>query len=153
VPTQPAPEVPPRPRERSRLHRALHANRALSLATKLLVGVVGSLVVGAGFVMLVTPGPAVVVIPLGLAILSPEFEFARRWLDRAREWARRARERAEAVDPRVRRRRLAAGAAVVALVAGAGTAYVVLNDWPGWSVDSWDYVQSLAGWVPDLPGM
>ncbi|MEJ2257407.1 MAG: PGPGW domain-containing protein [Woeseiaceae bacterium] len=35
--------------------------------------------------MIVTPGPALVVIPVGLAILSIEFTFARRWLKRLRE--------------------------------------------------------------------
>jgi tellurite resistance protein TerC len=35
--------------------------------------------------MLVTPGPAIVVIPVGLAILSIEFTWARHWLRRLRE--------------------------------------------------------------------
>ena len=69
------------PRTPGRVHRALHAHPALSLATKVTVGVVGTLVVVAGVVMFVTPGPAVIVIPLGLAILATEFAFARRWLD------------------------------------------------------------------------
>lgn len=141
------------PRPPGRLHRALHANPALSLATKVVVGVVGTLVVGVGVAMLVTPGPAVVVIPLGLAILATEFDFARRWLERARRWARDAKARAEALDPRVRRRRtlLAVGALVV--VVGAVAWYVATYDWPGWCVEGWDRLQSLAPWVPDLPGM
>lgn len=45
-----------------------------------MVFVVGVTVAATGVVMLVTPGPAFVVIPLGLAILSIEFAWARRWL-------------------------------------------------------------------------
>jgi len=41
-----------------------------------------------GVIMIVTPGPAVVVIPAGLAILAVEFEFARRWLRTTKERAR-----------------------------------------------------------------
>jgi tellurite resistance protein TerC len=38
-----------------------------------------------GLVMIVTPGPAIVVIPVGLAILSIEFTWARIWLKRLRK--------------------------------------------------------------------
>jgi uncharacterized protein (TIGR02611 family) len=106
-----------------------------------------------GIIMIVTPGPAFVLIPLGLAILATEFAFARRWLDKAREQARKAQERAEAMDPRVRRRRLLLAGGAVLLVIAAVTGYVWYYDWPGYAVDGWDWVQSLAGWVPDLPGM
>ena len=41
-----------------------------------------------GVVMIVTPGPAVVVIPAGLAILATEFVWARRLLHRVRDEAR-----------------------------------------------------------------
>jgi hypothetical protein len=37
--------------------------------------------------MIVLPGPALVVIPLGLGILGLEFAWARRWLRRAKETA------------------------------------------------------------------
>jgi tellurite resistance protein TerC len=45
---------------------------------------VGATVLLIGVVMLVTPGPAIVVIPVGLAILSVEFTWARLWLRRLR---------------------------------------------------------------------
>ncbi len=35
--------------------------------------------------MIVTPGPALVVIPVGLAILAVEFVWARQWLKKLRE--------------------------------------------------------------------
>ena len=54
-------------------------------ARRIVVGVVGATVVLLGIVMIVTPGPAIVVIPVGLTILSIEFAWARHWLKRLRE--------------------------------------------------------------------
>ncbi len=54
-------------------------------ARRIVVGVVGATVLLIGVIMLVTPGPALVVIPVGLAILSIEFAWARAWLKRLRE--------------------------------------------------------------------
>lgn len=52
------------------------------LARRIVIAVIGGTVVTAGIIMLVTPGPALVVIPLGLAILALEFAWARHWLHR-----------------------------------------------------------------------
>jgi len=52
---------------------------------RIVIGVVGTTVLLLGVVMIVTPGPATVVIPVGLAILSIEFAWARHWLNKARE--------------------------------------------------------------------
>jgi tellurite resistance protein TerC len=57
-------------------------------ARRVVIAVVGSTVLLVGLVLLVTPGPAFIVIPAGLAILAIEFEWARRWLKRARGMAR-----------------------------------------------------------------
>ena len=54
------------------------------LARRIVVGVVGTTVLLLGMVMIVTPGPGLVVIPIGLAILSIEFAWARFWLRRVR---------------------------------------------------------------------
>jgi tellurite resistance protein TerC len=54
-------------------------------ARRVVVAVVGSTVLLVGVVMLVAPGPGIVVIPLGLAILGLEFAWARYWLRRVRE--------------------------------------------------------------------
>lgn len=54
------------------------------------VALVGGIVVTVGLAMLVLPGPAVVVIPAGLAILATEFQWARRLLDRVRQGTSRA---------------------------------------------------------------
>ena len=56
-------------------------------ARRVAVAVVGGTVVLLGAAMLVLPGPAFVVIPVGLAILGIEFAWARRWLRRVREAA------------------------------------------------------------------
>lgn len=52
------------------------------------MAVIGGTLLVVGVAMLVLPGPAVVVIPLALAVLATEFAWARRLLRRAREWAR-----------------------------------------------------------------
>ena len=49
------------------------------IARKIVVGVIGGTIVLVGIVLLITPGPASVVIPLGLLILASEFAWAR-WL-------------------------------------------------------------------------
>lgn len=48
------------------------------------VGLIGFTVLLIGLAMVVLPGPAIVVIPLGLAILATEFVWARRLLEKAR---------------------------------------------------------------------
>lgn len=134
------------------LHDRLHANPALALTTKIVVTAVGVLVILAGFLMMVAPGPGIVAVILGLAILSTEWDWADRWLRKAKAQAKRAKERAEQMDPRVRRRRLLVAGAVMIVLAAASSWYVVSQGWPGFAVDGWDWVQSLAGWLPELPG-
>ena len=139
--------------ERGRVYRFLHSNPALALTTKIVVTLVGGLVLLAGVVMIFTPGQGILMIILGLAILATEYAWAARWLKKAREKAEEAKRRAEQMDPKVRRRRLLIMGAVIVVVSAALVWYVAVYDWPTFAVDSWDWVQSLAGWVPDLPGM
>lgn len=63
-------------------HFAWLAHLTLRSARKLLVGIIGGTVLLLGLVLLVTPGPAFVVIPVGLGILALEFAWARHWLHR-----------------------------------------------------------------------
>jgi tellurite resistance protein TerC len=65
------------------IKRTLHLT--YKAARRIVVGIVGITVLVIGVVMLVTPGPALIVIPIGLAILSIEFTWARAWLKRLRE--------------------------------------------------------------------
>lgn len=58
---------------------------SVKTARRIIVGVIGATVCLIGIIMLVTPGPAMIVLPLGLAILSIEFAFARRWLRALRQ--------------------------------------------------------------------
>ena len=56
---------------------------------KLIVGVIGSTVVLFGLALIVLPGPAVIVVPLGLAILATEFAWARALMKRGGDvWSR-----------------------------------------------------------------
>ena len=50
----------------------------MGLIRKTVVGVVGFTVLAIGLIMIVIPGPAIVVIPMGLAILAIEFAWARK---------------------------------------------------------------------------
>jgi len=56
----------------------------LKNARRLTVGVIGGTVLLFGIALLVLPGPAFIVIPIGLAILGIEFAWARRLLRRVR---------------------------------------------------------------------
>lgn len=49
-------------------------------ARRIVILIVGSTVLLIGVVMIVLPGPALLVIPLGLSVLAIEFAWARRWL-------------------------------------------------------------------------
>jgi len=61
-----------------------YVKNGIRAARRLVVGVIGATVLLGGLALLVLPGPAFVVIPIGLGILAIEFEWARRWLRRAR---------------------------------------------------------------------
>lgn len=52
----------------------------LKLARRVMIFVVGTTVLLLGIAMLVLPGPGLLVIPTGLAILAAEFAWARKWL-------------------------------------------------------------------------
>ena len=77
------------------------------LAKRIVIAVVGMTVLLVGAVLIIAPGPAFIVIPIGLAILGLEFAWARAWLKRLRESISRRRadghaERAEAHRDRYR---------------------------------------------------
>lgn len=56
-------------------------------ARRLVVAVIGATVILAGIVMLVAPGPGIVTVLAGLAVLATEFVWARHLLHRARDHA------------------------------------------------------------------
>ncbi|HPF25041.1 MAG TPA: PGPGW domain-containing protein [Steroidobacteraceae bacterium] len=54
-------------------------------AKRIVIAIVGGTVLLLGLIMIVTPGPALVVIPIGLGILGLEFAWARAWLKRIKQ--------------------------------------------------------------------
>jgi uncharacterized protein (TIGR02611 family) len=100
-------------RKRGRLYRAMYV-------------LLGVAVLAAGVAMLALPGPAFVVIPIGLAILSLEFEWAERMLEKALVKGEEARRKAAAATPAQK----ALSAAAVALAVAAAAAAALLWDIP-----------------------
>jgi uncharacterized protein (TIGR02611 family) len=105
-------------RTRLRERRQQHMER--NIAVRVLWAIAGVIVVVAGAAMLVLPGPAVVVIPIGLAMLALEFAWAERPLVAVLEQADRAKEAAGGTS---RRTVFLLAALVLFCVAGVGLAY------------------------------
>jgi uncharacterized protein (TIGR02611 family) len=59
----------------------------IKVARRVIVSVIGATVLLIGIALLVLPGPAFIVIPIGLAILATEYAWARRWLKKVRRMA------------------------------------------------------------------
>jgi uncharacterized protein (TIGR02611 family) len=60
---------------------------------RLIIALIGGTVLLIGIALIVLPGPAFIVIPIGLAILATEFAWAQRAVARARALVARARGR------------------------------------------------------------
>lgn len=144
-----------RPHVFSRAHARLHRNPITGLLTKIVITIVGVAIMVLGVFMSGPgiPGPGFLVILGGLAILSSEYDWAKRVLEWAKERYEKAKERMGEMDPAVRRRRLWLTLAAMVIVSGALTAYVVVYDWPTFAVSGWDWLQGLSGVLPELPGM
>jgi hypothetical protein len=63
-------------------------HRVSPMWRRALVFFIGGIFLVIGLAMLILPGPAVVFIPLGLAILATEFSWARSWLTTTQQWIR-----------------------------------------------------------------
>ena len=113
-----------RVRARQERHRQRHRLYRIGFAA------LGFLVLAAGIVMLVTPGPGIPAIVLGLAMLALEFAWAERWLERLLNRVEQAAEEVRQSGPAKRVALIAAGVLAVA-------AYIVI-------IVLWD--------VPILPG-
>lgn len=98
--------------------RERHRQRHLLL--RVLVVVNGLALLIGGLVMLVLPGPALVVIPLGLAMLALEFVWAERLLHVSLHHAEKARRKAAATTGRQR------GVAAAGTAAAAGAALTAI---------------------------
>jgi uncharacterized protein (TIGR02611 family) len=78
----------------------------IKVVRRVIVSVIGATVLVIGVALLVLPGPAFIVIPIGLAILATEYAWARRWLKKVRRMAssvisNRGRERPVPEDSKV----------------------------------------------------
>ncbi len=58
--------------------------RTYKIAKRVAIGIVGGSVLVVGVAMVVLPGPAFIVIPVGLGILGIEFAWARSWLKKVK---------------------------------------------------------------------
>jgi uncharacterized protein (TIGR02611 family) len=86
-----------------RLHEAAHVGN-IKVVKRVIIWIVGATVLLIGIALLVLPGPAFIVIPIGLGILATEYAWARRWLKKARQIASdvvSGRERAGGGDSRL----------------------------------------------------
>jgi uncharacterized protein (TIGR02611 family) len=84
----------------------LWSTENIKIVRRVIVSVVGATVLLIGVALLVLPGPAFIVIPVGLAILATEYAWARRWLKKVRRMAssvvsNRGRERPVPEDSKV----------------------------------------------------
>lgn len=59
----------------------------IKVVRRVIVSVIGATILLIGIALLVLPGPAFIVIPVGLAILATEYAWARRWLKKVRRMA------------------------------------------------------------------
>ena len=113
-----------RPKLIERLLERREQHQERHIAFRILWGFAGTLVLIGGLIMLVTPGPAFVLIPVGLAMLALEFEWAERLLERALIQAEKARAKAAATSTWQKVAGAVVGAA--ALVGAAFVAVAVL---------------------------
>ena len=82
----------PRSQNRQSIGSASWTKRLLSfwnvenikVVKRVIVSVIGATILLIGIALLILPGPAFIVIPVGLAILATEYAWARRWLRKIR---------------------------------------------------------------------
>src|SRR3954449_3456661 len=116
----------PEPRLVRRLRARQEEHRRRGVLYRAAFVLLGVMVLAAGVAMLALPGPAFVVIPIGLAILSLEFEWAERMLEKALGKGEEARRKAAAATPVQK----ALSAAAVACAVAAAVAAAILWDIP-----------------------
>ncbi|MBI5104623.1 MAG: PGPGW domain-containing protein [Solirubrobacterales bacterium] len=110
--------------EKLQERRDHHKTRAKPI--RVLYAMVGATLLLGGLVMLVTPGPAFAVIPIGLFLLALEFTWAEAALEKSLEQAEKAKRKAAETTTT---QRVLTGAAVALAVAGFA-AWAILGDVP-----------------------
>ena len=76
---------------RRKIRRWFYLDHAPKPVRRVIIGVIGGTILVLGIAMIVLPGPAIVVVPLGLMVLATEFIWARRWLRKFRVLMQEAR--------------------------------------------------------------
>jgi len=115
----------PRPRVLQRLEARREAYQDKGRIYRLAWVVAGVIVVLAGIAMVIFPGPAVVVIPLGLAMLSFEFAWAQHLLDKGVDGGLQVKDKIVEADTKVQV--FTAIAVLTGLAAVAVVAFAVLT--------------------------
>ena len=72
---------------RGRLRAWLRRTITYRWARRIVVAMIGGTILLIGIAMVILPGPAILVVPLGLGVLGLEFAFARHWLRKLRATA------------------------------------------------------------------
>ncbi len=117
---------PPTPKLVQRLRAQQERHRQRSKVVRGLFVAVGFTLLLGGAAMLLLPGPAFVVIPIALAILALEFQWADNLLERSLVEADKAKRKAQETTTT---QRILSGVAV-ALGAGAVVAWAIIGDIP-----------------------
>lgn len=71
---------------------------------KLVITISGGFLALIGFIFILVPGPAFLFLPVGLAILSLEYEVAKVWLKKSQAWMRKGAVRMDAFVTYCRRK-------------------------------------------------
>ncbi len=108
----------------------------MSYVRRSAVTVVGACLVVGGIVLMPLPGPGILVVVAGLAVLATEYVWARRLLRRAKKEAERAQEEAVASRTRI-------GLTVLSALAmcALGITMLVVDE------PRWPFLESLLGWI------
>jgi len=124
APERPRPDGPAEPRlvQRLRSRQEQHKQRGVIYRGAFMVA--GLVVLAAGIAMLALPGPAFIVIPIGLAILALEFAWAEHLLERALVKGEEAKRKAAAATPA---QKLLSAVAIACAAAAAVAAALIWN--------------------------
>ena len=115
-------DEPRKPSLAERLREQRHRHRDRHIVVRGAVVVAGFTLLLAGLAMLVLPGPALAVIPVALGLLSLEFLWAERAMEKALEQADKAKQKATETSPA--QRWLVAAVTVCAVAAAVAAALV-----------------------------
>jgi uncharacterized protein (TIGR02611 family) len=108
---------------RIRVARVQRRHQGHGLIFRVLWVVAGATILLAGLAMTVFPGPAIIVIPIGMAMLAAEFAWARRLLNVGIDRGVDVKRRLDAAHPATK----VLTALMVLCLAGAVAAFVVLR--------------------------